>query len=54
MEATKDEIYSAIGRPANPKLRMIFVFIIVFILVILLIVFLLITDYIQISDPIRG
>jgi hypothetical protein len=54
MEASTNEIYSVIGKPLNPKLRMIFVFIIAFILLIILLVFLILTEYIKISDPING
>jgi hypothetical protein len=54
MEASRNEIYSVIGKPLNSKIRITFIFIIVFILFIIIIVFLIVTQYIKIEDPIKN
>jgi len=54
MEATKEEIYSVIGKPLDSKFRITLVIILFIIIFIIIIVFLILTDYIKITDPING
>ncbi len=54
MEASKDEIYSIVGKPLNSKLRLVFIILIFVIIFITIIVFLIVAEYIKLTDPVNG
>lgn len=54
MEVPRSEIYTVIGKPLDSKFRFIFIFIILFIIFVIILVFLILTEYIQIKDPINN